>query len=105
MRGMLGIALVLLTAGPAADAPAAQPVQVAIKDFAYAPPTLPGRAGARGVGVNHDEEPHTVTSRTGGFTSAGLGDGEHFSWQFDQQGTYTYFCALHPKMTATIVVR
>jgi plastocyanin len=52
-----------------------------------------------------DEEPHTVTSATGDFSSPGLDTDEAFSRKFTAPGTYTYFCALHPHMTATIIVK
>ena len=49
-------------------------------------------------------------------TSSGAGDGATsqtwqirakgtFSLAFNQPGTYDYFCALHPKMTAQIIVK
>lgn len=106
MRLGFGVGLVLLLAVVAAsDAGAAPPVEIAIKDFAYAPRALTVKAGATVTWVNHDEETHTITSKTGLFGSSGLGDGERFSRRFPQRGTYTYFCALHPKMTATIIVQ
>ncbi len=30
---------------------------------------------------------------------------ESFSHTFDQPGTYEYFCGLHPKMVAKIIVK
>jgi len=47
---------------------------------------------------------HTTTSDDGLWDSATLQPGEQFSFAFDQPGTYTYFCSIHPSMTATIVV-
>ena len=105
MRRAFWIGLTLLAVGAAPDARAAQPTEITIKDFAYAPRALTVKAGSTVTWINHDEEAHTVTSRTGAFASAGLGDGERFSQRFARRGTYVYFCALHPKMTATIVVQ
>jgi len=53
--------------------------------------------------VNHDEEPHTVTSGTGAFSSAGLVNDDTFVRTFTKPGTYQYFCAIHPYMKGTLV--
>jgi plastocyanin len=39
------------------------------------------------------------------YTSAGLDQSEAFSHTFTARGRYQYFCALHPHMTATVVVK
>ena len=56
-------------------------------------------------GINHDEEPHTVTSASGAFASAGLSRDDTFSQRFSKPGTYAYMCALHPHMKATVIVQ
>jgi plastocyanin len=78
---------------------------VAIKDFAYTPKTLTVNAGDSVHFVNKDDEAHTVTLQGGGFDSGGLDTGDSFTYHFTKPGTYTYFCALHPYMKGTIVVR
>jgi len=93
-----------VTAG-AAGTPTPPPTVVAIQDFAYRPATLTVGRGAAVRWVNHDEETHTVTSATGAFTSRGLERDDVFEQPFTNPGTYHYFCSLHPKMTATIIVR
>jgi len=55
--------------------------------------------------VNHDEEPHTVTSGAGAFSSAGLVHDETFVQTFTKPGTYQYSCAIHPYMKGTLVVK
>jgi plastocyanin len=55
--------------------------------------------------MNGDEELHTVTSSAGAFASPGLEHEETFSRTFATAGTYRYFCALHPHMTGTVLVR
>jgi plastocyanin len=89
----------------ASAVPAAPPASVNIKDFTYGPSTLTVPAGAQVTWTNHDEETHTITSATGAFGSAGLGHDETFTQTFARPGTYAYFCALHPQMRATVVVR
>ena len=78
---------------------------VGIKEFTYAPPALTVSLGTTVTWVNHDEEPHTVTSSTGAFASAGLVKDDSFAQTFTKRGRYLYFCALHPHMKATVVVR
>ena len=89
----------------AGQAPAASGVAVGIKNFMYLPTTLSVPVGTTVTWTNHDEETHTVTSATSAFTSAGLGHDEAFAQTFKQAGTYTYFCALHPHMRATVLVK
>ena len=96
------LAGVLVTAS---HVPAARPANVDIKDFKYGPPVLTVPAGAQVTWTNHDEESHTITSATGAFGSAGLAHDETFTQTFARPGTYAYFCALHPQMRATVVVR
>jgi plastocyanin len=81
------------------------PPTIGIKEFKYAPPVLTVRVGTTVRWVNHDEEPHTVTSATGAFRSAGLVNEDTFAQTFTKPGTYQYFCALHPHMKATVIVK
>jgi plastocyanin len=97
-----GVATVLLATG---HAPASTARDVGIKDFKYAPQVLTVPVGATVTWTNHDEDPHTVTSATGAFTSTGLSNEETFAQTFTRPGTYPYFCALHPHMRATVVVQ
>jgi plastocyanin len=56
--------------------------------------------------VNHDDIPHTVVSEDKAtFKSRALDTDEKFSFIFSKPGTYTYFCSIHPKMTAKVVVQ
>jgi plastocyanin len=98
----VAVAGILLTAS---HVPAARPASVDIKDFRYGPAMLTVPVGAQVTWTNHDEESHTITSATGAFGSAGLSHDETFTQTFARPGTYAYFCALHPQMRATIVVR
>ena len=96
-----GLALAALTAAHASAVSSA----VDIKEFTFAPPLLTVSVGTTVTWTNHDEETHTITSATGAFASAGLGHEEGFSQIFTRPGRYEYFCALHPHMKATVVVR
>jgi plastocyanin len=98
-----GLTLAALLA--AQHASASSSVAVGIKEFAFAPAALTVPVGTTVTWTNHDEEPHTVTSATGAFRSAGLSNEETFAQTFTRPGTYQYFCALHPHMNATVIVK
>ena len=78
---------------------------VQIKDFAFAPQVLTVKPGTTVTWINGDEDPHTVTATDKSFHSAALDMRDKFSVTFTKAGQYGYFCALHPHMTAKIIVR
>jgi len=99
---LIGFALAISTATHALGSSSAG---VEIKEFRFAPAALQIRAGTSVTWTNHDEETHTITSATGAFGSNGLGHDERFTQTFSRAGTYAYFCALHPRMRATVIVK
>jgi plastocyanin len=123
MKKWLGVTLVTLAlafswaiglSGAYQSAPAATPAVAAgsvagprleIKQFRFSQSALTIPLGATVTWVNQDDDAHTVTADDGGFTSAGLDRGERFAHEFTAPGTYAYHCALHPKMTAKIIVK
>ena len=105
MRVAVVVGVVAGTLAGAAHVPAATAKVVDIKEFTYAPPALTVPVTTTVSWVNRDEEPHTVTSATGAFASAGLSKDDTFSQRFTRAGTYQYFCALHPHMKATVIVK
>ena len=80
-------------------------LQVEIKAFHFVPATLTVPVGATVTWTNGDDETHTVTATDHAYTSSGLEHAERYAHRFTAPGTYTYFCALHPHMTATVVVQ
>ncbi len=95
------------TTSAASSAVAADPAhpQVGIANFNFSPKSLTVPVGATVMWTNHDDVPHTVTSRDKKFTSQAIDTDERFSFTFAEPGTYAYFCAIHPIMTAEIVVK
>jgi plastocyanin len=79
--------------------------EIVIQNFAFVPSTLTIKAGEKVTWVNRDDEPHTATANDKSFNSKTLENGERFSTEFRKPGTYQYYCALHPKMTAQIIVK
>lgn len=84
--------------------PAVGVTQVRIVGFAFAPATIQVKAGTTVTWTNEDTAPHTVTFRNGMRDSGVLRQGQSFSYTFTTTGTYDYYCALHPAMTASVVV-
>jgi plastocyanin len=99
------IVMAIVLAGLTAHAAEKSATAIDVQEFKFAPSVLTVRAGTTVTWTNHDEETHTVTSATGAFASAGLGQEEGFSQTFTRPGRYEYFCALHPHMKATVIVR
>src|SRR4051794_10059773 len=79
--------------------------QIVIGNFSFTPNALTVPVGTTVTWVNHDDIPHTVTAKDHSFTSSGLDTEDSFSHQFSVAGTYAYYCTIHAKMTATIIVR
>jgi plastocyanin len=114
-RWMLGAVLTVLTAfaaivstqpglaAKAADGPAS--AQIKIDNFTFGPTSLTVSSGTTVTWVNNDDVPHTVVSDDKVFRSKALDTDDKFSYTFTMPGTYNYFCSVHPKMTAKIVVK
>ena len=77
---------------------------VAIRDFAFAPANLTINAGDTVRFVNEDNAPHTATADNGSFDTGNLNNGQSASLQFPSAGTFSYFCAVHPRMKGSITV-
>ena len=79
---------------------------VSISNFQFSPNTVTINQGDSVEWVNNDFASHTTTSDSGLWDSSTLGNTAVFSRVFnDEAGSYTYHCAFHPSMTATIVVQ
>ena len=79
--------------------------QVIIENFSFAPATLTVKAGTKVTWINRDDVPHTVNENDKHFKSGTLDTDDQFSYTFSSPGTFSYFCALHPKMTGQIIVK
>ena len=77
---------------------------VEIADLAFAPDELTVAVGSEVTWVNNDTVAHTATSDDDVFDSGNLDEGQEFSFTFDEAGTFSYVCEIHPTMTGTIVV-
>ena len=87
------------------QASAAAANQVIIENFSFAPATLTVKAGTKVTWINRDDVPHTVNENDKLFKSSTMDTDDQFSYTFTSPGTFSYFCALHPKMTGQIIVK
>lgn len=106
-HGDLGMRALLSVDANAAfsSPPKPKPNTVAIRRFAFAPAVLRVERGASVTWTNLDAAPHTVSARSGAFSSRELRKGGVFRRTFPRAGSYPYLCALHPQMKGTVVVR
>ena len=79
-------------------------VPVTIDNFVFEPARVTVKAGTTVTWTNRDDIPHTVAAKERQFKSKVMDTDESYSFTFSTPGEYTYFCSLHPHMTATIVV-
>jgi plastocyanin len=117
IKWMFGSAAILamafaLTAGARpnlAVSPSDKPAsgtEVKIDNFSFGPATITIPAGSTVTWTNNDDVPHVVTSDDNKmFKSKALDTDDRFSFTFTKPGTYNYYCAIHPKMVAKIVVQ
>ncbi len=96
------------TTTPATPTPGAGLNSVMIKNFAFSPATLTIKTGTTVTWMNQDGAPHTIASDPGSvvaFTSESLANGASYQFTFNQTGTYSYYCTIHPSMKGTIIVQ
>lgn len=70
----------------------------------FALPSITVAAGTTVEWTNQDDVPHTATADEGAFDSGTLNTGDSYEFTFDEPGTFSYFCEVHPNMTGTITV-
>jgi plastocyanin len=103
---LVGLAVLIAFNAGAAAGEKASGKEITIDNFSFAPQSLSVSVGTEVTWVNHDDIPHTVVSEDlTTFRSRALDTDEKFSFTFSKAGTYAYFCSIHPKMTAKVVVR
>jgi amicyanin len=93
-------------AGHAAASPKAATKTVDMMGYKFTPAALTVSVGDTVTWTNHDQAPHNVVVTDGPekFTSPLLQAGQSFSYTFGKAGTYSYYCSVHPDMTAKVTV-
>ena len=91
----------------AAVPPANPSSEVAIKidNFSFSPATITVPVGTTVRWTNRDDMPHTVVSDDKAIKSKVLDTDQDFIYTFTKAGIYSYFCSIHPRMTAKVVVQ
>ena len=90
-----------------AASPAEAATQVVMmQGYAFSPASLTVHTGDTVTWMQHDEAPHdaTTTSAPAAFRSPQLSQGQSWSYTFQQAGTYSYYCSVHPDMRASVTV-
>jgi plastocyanin len=88
----------------AAPAAAAGASTLTIKDFAFSAVTA--KPGATITVVNRDGVSHTVTADAKAFNTGPVKPGASVALRAPTApGTYKFFCAIHPDMTGTLIVK
>ncbi|MGZ3305936.1 MAG: cupredoxin domain-containing protein [Asticcacaulis sp.] len=106
MKSLLFAAALIAAASPihALARETAPSVTVEIRNFMFTPMTVTIPQGGTVVWTNRDDIPHTVVEKSKAWRSAALDTNESYSKTFDAPGTYDYYCGLHPKMVAKVIV-
>jgi plastocyanin len=104
---MIALMMFSATQGVLAASPGDNPsaVQIRIDNFTFTPPDVTVKVGTQITWTNSDDIPHTVVSTDSAFKSKTLDTDDKFSFTPTKPGTYSYFCSIHPKMTAKVVVQ
>ena len=80
---------------------------VRVAGFRYSPVAVEIEAGGRVTFENLDKAPHTASSDEGSpweFDTKRLETSQDGTIEFDEPGSYPYFCRFHPFMTGTVEV-
>ena len=96
------VAVAIAPAPTVAPTPMVVTTGANIQDFTHQDLTL--QTGTTVVWTNRDAVSHTTTARAGQWDSGTLRERESFSFTFTEAGVFSYFCAIHPSMTATVTV-
>ena len=103
-RRMLPLAVACTLFGLAAPASAAE-ITIKIDNFVFVPDTVTIKPGDVVTWQNVDDIPHLIASKKpGAFRSKALDTDDKFTFTFTTEGTYDYFCGLHPHMLGKIIV-
>lgn len=79
--------------------------KVNISNFAFMPTDITVKKGTIVTWANNDSVAHTVEADSdNGPKSENLGNGQTFSFKFNEVGTFNYICGIHPSMNGTVTV-
>jgi len=108
---ILATGVILVTSSGASQAtPAAAVDRVEIADFKFAPIATSVPLGTTITWTNRDNAPHTATSGVtvapdGVFDTGIITKGNRKRVKLTKAGTFKYYCALHPFMQGSVIVK
>ncbi len=94
----------VISLGSGGTVRAQEDATVDIVDFAFDASSITVEAGSTVTWTNVGDATHTVTADDGSFDSGDLATDDTYSVTFDEPGTYTYACSIHPDMIGEIIV-
>lgn len=86
------------------ETPLSGEATVTIDSYSYNPQSITVKTGTEVIWENEQSVTHTVTSEEDVFDSGDIGQGESYSYTFEEPGTYDYYCTIHPSMEGEVVV-
>lgn len=111
MRRVLSVMLMVLVSCTGAQEPTTTGTtdggegSVVMENVAFRPDEITVTAGSAVTWTNQDLIAHTTTSDDNLWDSDPMGQGESFTFTFEEPGTYTYICIIHPtQMHGTVTV-
>ena len=91
-------------AASSTSTPAGETVTVRIDGMRFDPDYITVKPGTTVTWVHGSQMPHTISGNADGMRSGTLYNGQQYSHTFNAEGSYNYFCGLHPSMTGSVVV-
>ena len=80
-------------------------VDVKMQDIEFKPKTVTISTGDEITWRNYDTAQHDARADDGEFETPLLEKGETAQVPFNSEGTFSYFCSVHPSMTGKVIVR
>ena len=77
---------------------------VTIQSYTFTPSEISIKVGETVTWTNLDSVAHNIVADDGSWGSSQLNKGDKFSFTFNQAGSYTYHCGVHPNMIGKIIV-
>jgi LPXTG-motif cell wall-anchored protein len=77
---------------------------VTMEDFRFSPATVSINVGDSVTWTNSGSEPHNAVADDESFETAILETGDSETVAFDEAGSFSYICTIHPEMTGTVDV-
>jgi plastocyanin len=87
-----------------ASLPPEETTENEIIEFVFTPQHMQVSVGDTVTWTNQDEAPHTATADDDSFDTGTLSQGDSGEVTFEEAGTFTYFCEIHPDMLGAVTV-